>query len=190
EPDPPPLPSPAWPVFTRTDGARRELQDAIFAAWHGRDSSDQGGPKPLPEHAVGQDPTSVFLARLVLPATLPATGGRPIRTQEEDTLMKRSIHHLIGDGVVGGVLAGLVVALWFLVVDSLAGRPFHTPVALASALTRQAIGPPTLRLVAAYTVVHFAVFALLGLAMAEAIAVLRTPPRLVFGVLFGLVAQE
>src|SRR5436190_1192797 len=45
EPDPPPLPSPAWPVFTRTDGARRELQDAIFAAWH---------PKPLPEHAVGQ----------------------------------------------------------------------------------------------------------------------------------------
>src|SRR5438874_13185938 len=56
EPDPPPLPSPAWPVFTRTDGARRELQDAIFAAWH---------PKPLPEHAVGQDPTSVFLARLV-----------------------------------------------------------------------------------------------------------------------------
>ena len=104
--------------------------------------------------------------------------------------MKRSIHHLIADGVVGGALAGLVVAIWFLVVDSLAGRPFHTPAALAGALTRQPIGPPTLRLVAAYTVVHFAVFALLGLAMAEAIAVLRTPPRLLFGVLFGLVAQE
>src|SRR5947207_4171897 len=75
EPDPPPLPPPAWPVFTRTDGARRELQDAIFAAWHeGDDSSDQGGP---------QDPTSVFLARLVLPATLPATGGRPVRTGGE-----------------------------------------------------------------------------------------------------------
>ncbi len=104
--------------------------------------------------------------------------------------MKRSIHHLIADGVVGGVLAGLVVALWFLVVDSLAGRPFHTPAALAGALTRQPIGPPTFRLVAAYTVVHFAVFALLGIAMAGAIAVLRTPPRLLFGVLFGLVAQE
>jgi len=104
--------------------------------------------------------------------------------------VKRSIHHLIADGVVGGVLAGLVVALWFLVVDSLAGRPFHTPAALAGALTRQPIGPPTFRLVAAYTVVHFAVFALLGIAMAGAIAVLRTPPRLLFGVLFGLVAQE
>jgi len=104
--------------------------------------------------------------------------------------VKRSIHHLIADGVVGGVLAGLVVALWFLVVDSLAGRPFHTPAALAGALTRQPIGPPTFRLVAAYSVVHFAVFALLGIAMAGAIAVLRTPPRLLFGVLFGLVAQE
>src|SRR3989442_6317488 len=104
--------------------------------------------------------------------------------------MRRSLNQLIADGVVGGVLAGLVVALWFLVVDSLAGRPFHTPAALASALTRQAIGPPTFRLVAAYSVVHFGVFAVLGVAMAGAIAALRTPPRLLFGVLFGLVAQE
>src|SRR5438552_1898633 len=104
--------------------------------------------------------------------------------------MKRSLHGLIADGVVGGVLAGLVVALWFLAVDSLAGRPFHTPAALASALTRQAIGPPPLRLVLAYAVVHFGVFAVLGIAMAGAIAALRTPPRLLFGVLFGLVAQE
>jgi len=104
--------------------------------------------------------------------------------------MKRSLHDLIADGVVGGVLAGLVVAVWFLVVDSLAGRPFHTPAALASALTRQAVGPPTFRLVAAYSVVHFGVFAVLGVAMAGTIAALRTPPRLLFGVLFGLVAQE
>ncbi|HXL33868.1 MAG TPA: hypothetical protein VN953_03045 [Gemmatimonadales bacterium] len=91
EPEPPPLPPPAWPVFTRTDGARRELQDAIFVAWHeGDDSSDQGGPKSLPEHVPGQDPTSVFLARLLLPATLPATGGRPIRTAGEVVVDNRS----------------------------------------------------------------------------------------------------
>ena len=104
--------------------------------------------------------------------------------------MKRSLHGLIADGVVGGVLAGLVVALWFLAVDSLAGRPFHTPAALASALTRQEIGPPTFRLVTAYSVLHFGVFAVLGVAVAGAMAALRTPPRLLFGVLFGLVAQE
>ena len=104
--------------------------------------------------------------------------------------MRRSLHELIADGVVGGVLAGLVVALWFLAVDSLAGRPFHTPSALAGALTRQAVGPPTFRLVAAYSVLHFGVFAVLGIAVAGAMAALRTPPRLLFGVLFGLVAQE
>ena len=104
--------------------------------------------------------------------------------------MKRSSHAWLADGVVGGVLAGLVVAVWFFVVDTIAGRPFYTPAALAGVLTRQEVAAPTLRLVTAYTVVHFAVFALLGAAMAGAIASLRTPPRLLLGVLFGLVAQE
>ena len=104
--------------------------------------------------------------------------------------MKRPGNPLILHGVVGGVLAGLVVALWFLVVDSMAGRPFHTPAVLASALTGYAAAEPTFRMVAAYTVVHFAVFACLGIAAAAAIAGLRTPPRLLFGVLFGLGAQE
>jgi hypothetical protein len=94
EPDPPPLPPPTWPVFMRTDGARRDLQDAIFAAWaawhEGDESCDQGGPGPLPEHVLGQDPTSVFLARLVLPATLPASGGRPIRIAREVVVDNRS----------------------------------------------------------------------------------------------------
>src|SRR5256884_960904 len=87
EPDPPPLPPPTWPVFMRTDGARKDLQDAIFAAWaawhEGDDSCDQAGARPLPEHVLGPDPTSVFLARLVLPATLPASDARPGRTAPE-----------------------------------------------------------------------------------------------------------
>jgi hypothetical protein len=75
----------------RTDGARRDLQDAIFAAWHeGDDSCDQGSARPLAEHVLGQDPTSVFLARLVLPATLPASSGRPIRTAAEVVVDNRS----------------------------------------------------------------------------------------------------
>ena len=94
EPDPPPLPPPTWPVFMRTDGARKDLQDAIFAAWaawhEGDDSCDQAGARPLPEHVLGQDPTSVFLARLVLPATLPASDARPVRTAREVVVDNRS----------------------------------------------------------------------------------------------------
>src|SRR2546428_10260599 len=102
--------------------------------------------------------------------------------------MKRAINQRIARGVVGGLLAGLTVALWFLLVDSLAGRPFHTPAVLASALSRQDITTPSFRLVAAYTVVHFAVFALLGVAMAGAIAALRMPPRLLLAVPFDIVS--
>src|SRR5213078_693177 len=94
EPDPPPLPPPTWPVFMRTDGARKDLQDAIFAAWaawhEGDDSCDQAGARPLPEHVLGQDPASVFLARLVLPATLPASDARPVRTAREVVVDNRS----------------------------------------------------------------------------------------------------
>src|SRR5881396_3204890 len=104
--------------------------------------------------------------------------------------MRRAINQRFARGAVGGLLAGLTVALWFLVVDSLAGRPFHTPAVLAGALARQDIATPTFRIVAAYTVVHFAVFALLGVAMAAAIGALRVPPRLLLAVPFGLVAQE
>src|SRR5207245_2674365 len=56
-------------------------------------------------------------------------------SQEEERPMKRPVNELIAHGVVGGFLAGLVVALWFLLVDSLAGRPFHTPAVLASVLS-------------------------------------------------------
>jgi hypothetical protein len=58
--------------------------------------------------------------------------------------------------------AGLVVALWFLVVDVTAGQPFATPTRLADVV----IGGdhvPGFRLLAAYTVLHFGVFAVLGM---------------------------
>src|SRR2546422_11070681 len=99
--------------------------------------------------------------------------------------MKRAINQRIARGVVGGLLAGLTVALWFLVVDSLAGRPFHTPALLAGALARQDVAAPTFRVVAGHTGVHFAVFAVLGGALAEAIAAPRLPPRLLLAVPLG-----
>lgn len=81
EPDPPPLPQPLWPALSGDDATRKsDLQAAIFAAWReGNDAWDKDGLKPLPEHVPGQDATSVLLARLVLPATLPGGGGRPVR---------------------------------------------------------------------------------------------------------------
>jgi hypothetical protein len=57
------------------------LHEAIFDAWReGTEARDRDGPNPLREHAAGQDPTDLFLARLVLPAT---EGSPPSRTPGE-----------------------------------------------------------------------------------------------------------
>jgi hypothetical protein len=103
--------------------------------------------------------------------------------------MSRPTQGLILRGATGGILAGLVVALWFLVADGLAGQPFRTPTLLWNVFQREA-GPVTFRAVAAYSVLHFGVFALLGIAMAWLSAALPAPPRLLLGVVFGLVLQE
>lgn len=104
--------------------------------------------------------------------------------------MKRPMNELIAQGLVSGILAGFVVALWFLVVDSFAGQVLHTPAALASALSHHPIAAPTFRMVGAYTVIHFGVFACLGIVAAWALDALQLRPGLLLGVIFGIVVQE
>ncbi len=104
--------------------------------------------------------------------------------------MKRLEQAVIVRGVTGGMLAGLVVALWFLVVDVAAGRPFYTPATLAGVLLNREFSQPTFQLVAVYTVLHFGVFALLGALMAYLSGALVSPNRLLLGLVFGLLLQE
>ncbi len=104
--------------------------------------------------------------------------------------MRRPVRAVIVQGVTGGILAGLVVALWFLVADAVAGHPFRTPALLAGILLSREFPQATFRLVSAYTVLHFGVFALLGVAMARVSAAFAAPPRLLLGAVFGLVLQE
>lgn len=92
-------------------------------------------------------------------------------------------HRVLTGGAVTGCLGALVVAAWFLVLDSAAGRPFLTPGALGSALFLGAQGPAdvsiSLGVVAAYTVVHFAAFIAAGIAFVAAADYLeRAPARL------------
>lgn len=100
--------------------------------------------------------------------------------------MNRPIHVVVAHGAAGGALAGLVVALWFLVADSAAGVPFRTPALLAGVLFEREGAVTGISLVAAYSVLHLGVFTLLGAAAAAALAVMRTPPTLLLGVVFSL----
>ena len=104
--------------------------------------------------------------------------------------MRRPAQAVIVHGVTGGLLAGFVVALWFLVADTLAGHPFRTPTLLAGVLLNREFTEVTFRLVAVYTVLHFGVFAMLGVGMAWVSAAFTAPPRLLLALVFGVLLQE
>lgn len=70
-------------------------------------------------------------------------------------------------GLVTGLVGAGAVALWFLVLDIVRNRPFYTPAALGSLLFFGAASPTEVRIdlavIAAYTLLHLAAFALVGL---------------------------
>ncbi len=72
----------------------------------------------------------------------------------------------VARGGIAGLVGATVLALWFLLVDGLAGQPFHTP----AFLFRVLFGAEQLQLVGAqvalYTVVHFGVFIAIGVVAA------------------------
>lgn len=74
---------------------------------------------------------------------------------------------MVRDGIVAGLLGAAAVALWFLIIDLMQGRPFTTPSVLGQVLLFNARAPATSvavpGAVAAYTALHLAVFMLLGI---------------------------
>ena len=74
---------------------------------------------------------------------------------------------IFNDGLYAGVIGAGIVALWFLVIDTIAGHPLHTPTLLGTLLIKgvDALATATLdpAMVAAYTAVHVVLFVLVGL---------------------------
>lgn len=93
---------------------------------------------------------------------------------------------LIAHGIMGGVIAGAVVAAWFLAVDFAVSQPFHTPALLASIVLGEEFTGPWPRLVAIYTILHFGVFTSLGLAAAWLLKLIDVEPGLIVGALSGV----
>jgi len=82
----PPDPENAWPGITGSSRAERtaQVRQQIFAAWKESSRSENlDGPDPLAEHVTGQNTTSLFLARLVIPADQAGAGVAPTRRDGE-----------------------------------------------------------------------------------------------------------
>ncbi len=89
------------------------------------------------------------------------------------------------EGLIGGLVGAVAVAVWFLLYDLAAGMPLRTPALLGAALFHGLRDPDalviTLPLVLQYTAVHGLAFILFGWAASSLLALADREPRLLFG---------
>jgi hypothetical protein len=88
-------------------------------------------------------------------------------------------------GVIAGIAAATALALWFLVIDGLAGRPFHTPGFLARVLLGGEEVTMDVGQIALYTVIHYAAFMLVGAGVGWLMDRFKILPGLLIGLVLG-----
>ena len=88
-------------------------------------------------------------------------------------------------GVIAGLVGATVLAVWFLVIDGLAGRPFHTPAFLASLVLGGEASELQPGGIALYTLIHYLVFIAVGLAVSWLHDRLDFVPGVLLGAVLG-----
>ena len=82
--------------------------------------------------------------------------------------MPERTHSALAEGTDVGLIGGAVIAVWFLVLDTIAGHPFQTPSLLGQVVLLGDRTPDTHLAFGAilfYTAFHFIVFALIGVGL-------------------------
>jgi hypothetical protein len=104
----PALPQSAFPnLLDLVESKRPEaLRKVIFDAWHeGTDYDNLGQLIKKPEHAIGQDASALFLARMIIPADEPVAGGTPERRDTENLEIRNDLRQFV---ITGNALAAML----------------------------------------------------------------------------------
>lgn len=101
---------------------------------------------------------------------------------------RSSLSAVLSDGLYAGLIGAVLVAAWFLILDTIAGHPFRTPSLLGTwiihgpgAVVDGMIDPA---MVAAYTAVHMVVFVLIGTVASYLVALSDRQPMAGVGLIF------
>jgi hypothetical protein len=98
---------------------------------------------------------------------------------------------IVRDGVISGAIGATAVAVWFLIVDTIAGRPLFTPQVLGDAFLGVFGAAPGFPVnVLGYTIFHYAAFIAVGMLAATIIRASRRTPSVLAGFLILFVAFE
>ena len=94
------------------------------------------------------------------------------------------------EGIVAGLIGAAVVAIWFLIVDQIHGRPLYTPTVLGTALfgSSEALKhpesiAPSFEMALMFTWVHALVFAIIGGVAARLLGLAERDPNYGFGII-------
>jgi hypothetical protein len=101
------------------------------------------------------------------------------------------------EGIVAGAIGAAAIAIWFLILDAIEGRPLYTPTVLGTALFRRGEGlgspehlPISVEMVVMYTWVHGLVFAVIGGLASRLLHLAERNSNLGFGILLFFVVFE
>jgi hypothetical protein len=102
-------------------------------------------------------------------------------------------HNLLREGLLAGAIGATSVAVWFLLLDTLQGRPLYTPEVLGAALF-SVLGPPFSERegvrVLGYTVFHYGAFTALGTLLVFLVHRSHKEPSILAGLLIMFVIFE
>ncbi|MBI1894048.1 MAG: hypothetical protein HYS14_08060 [Candidatus Rokubacteria bacterium] len=124
-------------------------------------------------------------------AQLSAAGSAPAESDSGES------SNLYQDGIVAGTIGATTIAVWFLLLDTIKGRPFYTPTVLGTVLFQRGgtlpspeTLPPSFQLVLVYTWVHWLVFCVIGGVVSRLLVAAERKPDLGFGILLLFVVFE
>lgn len=106
--------------------------------------------------------------------------------------MARS-HNVWREGIIAGVIGATALAIWFFVIDLIAGHPLYTPTILGQALFSvlgSTAGDPQLVHIAVYTLFHYAAFIVLGVLASMVVHRAERQPSILALFLVGFVVLE
>ena len=101
------------------------------------------------------------------------------------------------EGITAGLAGAATIALWFLIIDTIAGRPLYTPAVLGTALlqgTAKLAAPETLPIdletVLTFTWLHVLAFLLIGVAASKLVDLAERDASFGFGIVLLFVVFE
>jgi hypothetical protein len=123
--------------------------------------------------------------------------GPDVAVSHRPTARESELSSVYGEGIVAGLLGAATVALWFLIVDTVNGRPLYTPTVLGTAVFRGGAGldhpqtlPISFEMVLLFTWVHALVFAAFGGIAARLLAFAEHTANVGFGIILLFVIFE